>query len=173
MEIANNGGKQQSLKNKLNEKINLSILETGNIIDAKLAYDCAQNWKNLDVPTKGRTKSIWFSRDFMFFVAQALQADDDVNGVRIYLGAYTDANQEPYRNRIHEKDQISLFWLATRFDSATREHKDDETFFKEKYLELASLNELPPGGALNHGELCPPNAGCINCDGDCVVPYAP
>lgn len=135
---------QDTSANQPNPKI-----EFGNLIPGRDAIDYVRHYKKIYQASKQTTNAVWFSKEFIKYVNEAMQQDGGVDGVRIYLGAY---DTPPTGVVTHHKDQISLFWMATRpSQTDANRHLNDTSFFK------LPQKLTPKTQVLNHGKLCPPD----------------
>jgi hypothetical protein len=112
-------------------------------------YKHTKWFKLCDGIKKEETKSVWFNSEFCAELAKDLQRTD-VNGLRIYFGAYDGDDGDDGK-----KERMTVVLVSTTGDKDADWGRDelqpDEPKFNTSY---------------NDGALCPPAGGCKGADGD-------
>ncbi|HEV8287290.1 MAG TPA: hypothetical protein VGQ09_23440 [Chitinophagaceae bacterium] len=104
---------------------------------------------------KEETNAIWFERDdaFMDFFAKVL-ANPTITGVRIYLCEYADKPQDGIPKDDRYLKQLTVALVPTILGKGRQDDLPVVSTEAEKFILAA--------GALNNGQLCPPDTGCYN-----------
>lgn len=143
-------------------EFNYAALGMGNIlIDSQTTYRYKSNFSSkirrfpLGVINDKISKSVWFDREAIKFLAKYLEESKDLDGVRIHMISYDSLNTAPGQYMPH---QISMVLVPTNPNPKDpTEHIDNWNILKMQKHISDSILLINPNfkNGLNHGELCP------------------
>ncbi len=133
------------MKNQKEELLTTSLTS----VPLPIAKEMAKTFRKNHVRTNEDTKSVWFPKEQIVAIANALEKEEKADGIRVYFGQYTEdlikkLNEIPGADEIPKNyaNRNTIIFVSTREENGIK---------KTDYFTDMKHPMIPE----NRGELCP------------------